>query len=201
MRRSLVVFLLCGICAPLGAQSVDVGYQYARSNTEDARGMHGLGARVRFSPPIDLRYDYVSASNQRLGSFCGVFAPPSCPGPEETEFKTKLQTFSVAARLRVLSHGSFTLFALPEIGWMMNTIERRGLTTLTMTSAHSDAPALGLGLELAATRIGGSAFGGWLGARFRAFAISHPTVPALGSNPYSNLDRLGSLELGVSYGF
>jgi hypothetical protein len=72
---------------------------------------------------------------------------------------------------------------------------------MTLTSSRNDAPGLGVGLELAATRVGGSAFGGWIGARFRAFAISHPNVAAYGAGPLSTLDRLGSLELGVSYGF
>lgn len=194
-KSATLVFLLCGIATPLGAQSIDVGYQYARSNQQDARNMHGFEVRLRFSGPIDLRYDYVSGSNQRFAAPCTF--PPGC-APEVMEFQTGLQTLFVAARLRVLSRGSLMVFVLPEIGWMMGTVEQRGLTSLTMTSSREDAPGAGLGLELAATRIGGSAFGGWIGARFRAFAISHPNVVAYGSYP-STLDRLGAVELGVSY--
>ena len=117
-----VVMLTLGVCSPppLGAQALGAGYQIALSNQIDMRQSNGPGLRVRFRVPIDLRYDYLLADGQRFDSPCGGFIPPNC-GPETINVSSRLHSIFIAARARLLSRGSFDLFALPEVGLVSGT--------------------------------------------------------------------------------
>ncbi len=56
--RGAVMLTLC-VGTTLGAQVFGAGYQIARANQIDMRQSNGVGLRLRFLVPIDLRYDYL----------------------------------------------------------------------------------------------------------------------------------------------
>src|SRR6266550_1520938 len=123
------VMLMLGVCSPLGAQVLGAGYQVARSNQIDMRQSNGLGLRLRLRVPIDLRYDYLITDGQRFDSRCaGGPLPPQC-APETIDYSSRLHSIFIAARARLLSRGSFNLFALPEVGFVSGTIAKRSAAT------------------------------------------------------------------------
>lgn len=199
-RHSVIlrsVILTLTVCSPLSAQTIGVGYQVASSNQIDTRHAGGLGLRVRFRGPIDLRYDYLVADGQRFDYACGGFIPPGCVR-ETINSSSHLHSVFVAARARVLSRGSFNLFALPEIGLVAGTIDNRSVADSSRgISATGGALGAGVGLELSATRVGGGPIGGWIAGRFRGFV--HPGVYSVdGYEPHRGLDWIGSVEFGVT---
>jgi hypothetical protein len=193
----LPVMLLLRISSPLSSQALGAGYQLARSDHHNARDARGLAIRIRLPVPVDLRYDYLAANGERFESPCVGFVPPGCPS-ETVHHSTGLHSIFIAARARLFSFGSFQLIALPELGFVTGTIERRGMTSGKETSASGSAPGAGLSLELAAPRVGGSAFGGWVAMRLRGFV--HPGSYAVdGYEPVRDLNGISSVELGVTY--
>lgn len=192
------VVLTLGVCTPLSAQVVGAAYQVARSDQIDTRAARGLGLRVRFSVPIELRYDYLVAQGQRFDSPCGGFIPPGCD-PETITYASHLHGIFVAARARLLSRGSFHVFVLPEVGLVSGTITKRSAATGEVgASASGSAPGAGAALELSASRVGGTPIGGWIAARLRGFV--HPGAYALDAyDPHRSLNRIGSVELGVTF--
>ena len=197
-RSTLSLFFLAlGVAGPLGAQALGAGYQIARANQIDMRQSGGLGLRLRFRVPIDLRYDYLVADGQRFESPCVGFIPPNCP-PETINSSSRLHSVFIAARARLVSRGSWQLFALPEVGFVSGTIVRTGVTS----GRRSDATGGGLGaggaVELFASRVGGTPIGGWVAARFRGFV--HPGAYAAdGYEPHRGLDWIRSVEFGVTF--
>ena len=192
-----VAMLTLGVSSPLGAQALGAGYQIARANQTDMRQSNGLGLRVRFRVPIDLRYDYLVADGQRFESPCGGFIPPNCP-PETINSSSRLHSVFIAARARLLSRGSFDLFALPEVGFVSGTIVRRGVTSGRGSDATGGALGAGAAVELFASRVGGTPIGGWVAARFRGFV--HPGTSAVdGYEPHRGLDWIRSVEFGVTF--
>lgn len=190
------VLLTLSVSSPLGAQTFGAGYQLARSNHQDLRGSSGLGLRLRFPGPVDVRYDYLTADGQRFDYPCGGFIPPGCV-QETIAYASRLHSLFIAARLRLLSRGSFQLFALPEIGLVSGSIVKRGIASGQGISANGGAPGGGGAVELLASRVGGSPIGGWIAARFRGFV--HPGAYAVdGYEPYRLLDWIGSAEIGVT---
>jgi hypothetical protein len=191
------VILTLGVCSPLGAQVFGAGYQVARANQIDMRQASGPGLRLRFRVPIDLRYDYLITDGQRFDTPCGGFIPPNCP-PETINTSSRLHSVFIAARARLLSRGSFQLFALPEVGIVSGTIVKRGVASGRGTSATGGGLGAGAALELFASRVGGTPIGGWIAARFRKFV--HPgTYAADGYEPHRGLDWIRSVEIGVTF--
>jgi len=196
-----VVMLTLGVCSPplpLGAQALGAGYQIALSNQIDMRQSNGPGLRVRFRVPIDLRYDYLLADGQRFDSPCGGFIPPNC-GPETINVSSRLHSIFIAARARLLSRGSFDLFALPEVGLVSGTIVKRSAATgREGASATGGGLGAGAAVELFAADVGGTPIGGWIAARYRRFV--HPgTYAADGYEPHRGLDWIRSAEIGVTF--
>lgn len=192
------VILTLGVCSPLSAQVVGAGYQVARSDQVDTRASRGLGLRLRLPVPIDLRYDYLAAHGQRFDYPCGGFVPPGCV-PETINYSSHLHSIFVAGRARLLSRGSFHLFALPEVGLASVRIAKRSAATGTQGASGSGS-ILGAGaaLELSASRVGGTPIGGWIAARFRRFVA--PGAYALdGYEPHRQLTQIGSVEFGVTF--
>lgn len=193
------VILTLSVCSPLSAQVVGVGYQVARSDQIDTRGSHGPGLRLRFPVPIELRYDYLAAHGQRFDSPCGGFIPPNC-GPETIDYSSHLHSIFLAARARLFSRGSFHLFALPEVGLAEVMIAKQSATGTQGASASGSILGAGAALELSASRIAGTAIGGWIAARYRRFVA--PGAYALdGYEPHRQLNQIGSVELGVTIAF
>lgn len=145
-----------------------------------------------------MRYDYLLARGQRFDSPCGGFIPPGC-GPETINYSSDLHSIVFAARVRLLSRGSFHLFALPEVGLVSGTIAKRSAADPSRgTAATGSTPGAGAALELAAYRVGGTAWGGWIAARMPGFV--HPGAHAVdGYEPHRSLNRISSVELGVTY--
>jgi hypothetical protein len=141
------IVLLCCFGSPLGAQGIGAGYQIARADQEDTRDARGLGIRIQFRGPIELRYDYLSSAGERFDFPCGGFIPPGCV-QEPIHYSSDLQ-------------------------------------------------GLGAALELSASRLGGTAFGGRIAARARGFALHGPSAPDA-YQPYQQMDWIESLEFGVS---
>jgi len=195
MLRGVLVTL--GVCSPLGAQALGAGYQIARANQIDMRQASGPGLRLRFRVPIDLRYDYLVTDGQRFDTPCGGFIPPNCP-PETINSSSRLHSVFIAARARLLSRGSFHLFALPEVGFVSGTILKRGVASGRGTSATGGGLGAGAAVELFAARVGGTPIGGWVAARFRGFV--HPGAYAVdGYEPHRELDWIRSVEFGVTF--
>ena len=194
-----VVMLTLGVCTPLGAQALGAGYQIARSNEIDMLQSSGPGLRLRFPGPIDLRYDYLLADGQRFDSPCGGFLPPNCP-PETINYSSRLHSIFIAARARLLSRGSFDLYALPEVGLVSGTIVKRSAATgREGASATGGGLGAGAAVELFASRVGGTPLGGWIAARVRRFV--HPGAYAIadGYDPHRDLDWIRSVEIGVTF--
>src|SRR6266446_9765262 len=123
------VMLTLGVCSPLGAQALGAGYQIARANQIDMRQSNGLGLRLRFRVPLDLRYDYLLADGQRFDTPCGGFIiGPGC-ADQTINYSSRLHSIFIAARARLLSRGSFDLYALPEVGLVSGTIVKRSVAT------------------------------------------------------------------------
>jgi hypothetical protein len=180
----------------LGAQAVGVGYQVARSDQPETREARGLSLRVRFHAPIELRYDYLGNEGRRVDYPCGGLIPPDCH-LEPIAYSSSLHSFFIAARAHLASLGSFDLFALPEVGLATGTIEKRSLARDYGISGGGGGVGAGVALELSATRVGGSVFGGWIAGRLRRFA--HQGAYAVdGYEPYRELNQMGSVELGVT---
>ena len=202
-RRPMIilrgVMLTLGVCSPLGAQALGAGYQVARSNQIDMRQSNGPGLRLRFRVPIDLRYDYLFTDGQRFDSRCaGGPLPPQC-APETIDYSSRLHSIFIAARARLLSRGSFSLFALPEVGFVSGTIAKRSAAT-GQEGASATGGGLGAGaaVELFASRVGGTPIGGWIAARVRRFV--HPGTSAVdGYDPHRGLDWIRSVEIGVTF--
>jgi len=196
LRAAILTLIFSG---PLGAQILGAGYQVARSNQIDMLESGGLGLRLRFRGPIDLRYDYLLADGQRFDSRCaGGPLPPSC-APETIDYSSRLHSIFLAARARLLSRGSFQLFALPEVGFVSGTISKRSAAT-GQEGASATGRVLGAGaaVELFASRVGGTPIGGWIAARFRGFV--HPGAVAVdGYEPHRELDWMRSVEIGVTF--
>lgn len=196
MLRALILTLI--FSAPLGAQTLGAGFQIARANQIDMRQSSGPGLRVRFRQPIDLRYDYLITDGQRFDTRCaGGPLPPQC-APETIDYSSRLHSIFIAARARLLSRGSFDLFALPEVGFVSGTISKRSAAT-GQEGASATGGGLGAGaaLELSASRVGGSLIGGWIAARFRGFV--HPGAYAVdGYEPHRELDWIRSVEIGLT---
>jgi hypothetical protein len=192
--RTLI--LLLSIASPLSSQVLGVGYQVARSDQTDTRQAQGPGFRIQPSAIVELRYDYVTADGERLGSVCG-FEPPDCPA-EPFNYSSRLHNIFIAARARLVSFGSFELLLLPEFGMVSATLVRRSVATgRESTSDSGILPGGGAALQLSVSRVGGSVFGGWIAARARVFA--HPGEPAADApDPYGQMNWIRSLELGVS---
>lgn len=189
--------LLLSISGSLSAQAVGVGYQVARTDQSDTREARGPGVRVRFRGPVELRYDYLANDGQRFDYVCGGFIPPDCV-QETIRYSSQLHSLFVAARARLFSLGSFHLAALPELGLVSGTIEKRSVATgRTGASAGGGALGAGVALELSATHVGGSAFGGWVAARIRGLANISP-VAEDAYQPLRELSSIGSVELGVT---
>ena len=201
-RRPLMILrtaiLALSACTPLGAQSVGVGFQIARSNETDMLESAGPGLRVRFRGPIELRYDYLMHEGQRVDSPCGGFIPPEC-GPEPITFSAQLHSLFVAARGRIVSLGSFQLLAIPEVGLATGTVTKRSVAT-GVDGASGGGSGLGMGfaLELSASRVGSSPIGGWIAGRVRGFAAVGP-VAEDGYQPFRALDSIRSVEFGVTW--
>jgi hypothetical protein len=191
------VILTLSICSPLGAQTVGVGYQLARSDQNDMLESGGPGLRVRFKAPVDLRYDYLTSEIERFENPCGGFAPPSC-GPDSLATSTHLHSVFIAARARLVSLGAFHLFALPEAGFVTGKIVKRTVATgQEFTSYTGGALGVGIALELSAARLGGTPVGGWIAARIRHFTPSGP-APADTVRPWYWLDWIRSVEVGLT---
>ncbi len=203
-RRHMIilrgVMLTLGVCSPpLGAQVFGAGYQVARANQIDMRQASGPGLRLRFRVPIDLRYDYLITDGQRFDTPCGGFIlGPGCAN-QTINYSSRLHSVFIAARARLLSRGSFNLFALPEVGFVSGTISKRSATT-GQEGASATGGGLGAGgaVELFAARVGGTPIGGWIAARVRRFV--HPGAYALDAyQPHRELDWIRSAEIGVSF--
>ena len=200
-RRPLFILraaiLTLSVCSPLGAQSVGLGYQVARSNQSDMLESSGPGLRVRFRGPIELRYDYLMHEGQRVDSPCGGFIPPEC-GPEPITYSSHLHSLFVAARARLVSLGSFQLLAVPEIGLASGTVTKRSVATgLEGASGGGGGLGMGFALELSVSRVGGSPIGGWIAGRVRGFAAFGP-VAQDGYEPFRELDSIRSVEVGLT---
>jgi hypothetical protein len=194
-----VAMLTLGVSSPLGAQALGAGYQIARANQIDMLQSGGPGLRVRFRVPIDLRYDYLVADGQRFDSPCGGFIlGPACT-QQTINYSSRLHSIFVAARARLLSGGSFELFALPEIGFVSGTISKRSAATGQL-GASSTGGGLGAGgaVELFASRVGGTPIGGWVAARVRKF-VHLGTYTADAYEPYRGLEWIRSVEFGVTF--
>lgn len=200
-RRPLIILraaiLTLSICSPLGAQSVGLGYQVARSNQSDMLESAGPGLRVRFRGHVELRYDYLMHEGQRVDSPCGGFIPPEC-GPEPITYSSHLHSLFVAARARLVSLGSFQLLVVPEIGLASGTVTKRSVATgFEGASGGGGGLGMGLALELSASRVGGSPIGGWIAGRVRGFTAVGP-VAQDGYEPFRELDSIRSVEIGVT---
>jgi hypothetical protein len=197
-RRSITAVLLAlGTCSSLGAQAVGVGYQLARTDQSDTREARGPGLRVRFRGPVELRYDYLANDGERFDYPCGGFVPPGCV-QETIHYSSRLHSIVVAGRAALFSRGSFHLAALPELGLVTGTVEKRSVATgITGASGGGGGLSVGVALELSATRVGGSAFGGWVAARVRGIANISPEAQDA-YQPLRQLSSIGSLELGVT---
>src|SRR4051812_22010387 len=104
-RHPPVILALC-VCGPLslGAQSLGIGYQIARSNQIDRREANGPSVRLRFPgrARIELRYDYLGSDGRRFDTPCGGFILPNC-GPEPIEYSSNLHNLFIAVRASLLS--------------------------------------------------------------------------------------------------
>ena len=189
------VILTLSVCSPLGAQFVGAGYQVARSDQIDSRKLQGPGLRFLVGP-IDLRYDYLVGDGQRFDYPCGGFIPPGCVR-ETINYSSTLHSIFVAARAHLLSRGSFDLFALPEVGLADVTIAKQSTTGPRGTSGGGRLLGAGATLELSASRVGGTAIGGWIAARYRRF-VAPGAYAVDGYEPYRQLNGIGSVELGVT---
>ena len=195
-----VVMLTLGVGTPLGAQALGAGYQIARSNEIDMLQSSGPGLRLRFPGPIDLRYDYLITDGQRFDTPCGGFIlGPGCAN-QTINYSSRLHSVFIAARARLLSRGSFDLFALPEVGFVSGTISKRSAAT-GQEGASATGGGLGAGaaVELFASRVGGTPLGGWIAARVRRFV--HPGAYAIadGYDPHRHLEWIRSVEIGVTF--
>ena len=191
-----VILALC-LSSPLGAQTVGIGYQLARSDQNDMLESGGPGLRVRFKAPVDLRYDYLTSEFERFENPCGGFAPPSC-GPDSLATTTHLHSVFIAVRGRLVSVGAFHLFALPEAGFVTGKIAKRTVATgQEFASYTGGALGVGIALELSAARVGGTPVGGWIAARIRHFTPSS-SPPADTVQPWYWLDWIRSVEFGVT---
>ncbi len=202
-RRPMIilrgVMLTLGVCTPLGAQAFGAGYQIARANQIDIGQASGPGLRLRFRVPIDLRYDYLITDGQRFDTPCGGFIlGPACAN-QTINYSSRLHSIFIAARARLLSSGSFNLFALPEVGFVSGTISKRSAATgQEGASATGGGLGAGAGLELSATRVGGTPIGGWIAARVRRFV--HPGAFAADVyEPHRGLEWIRSVEIGVTF--
>jgi hypothetical protein len=197
-RRSIILVLLAlSISTALSAQAVGVGYQVARTDQSDIREARGPGLRVRFRGPVELRYDYLSNDGQRFDYPCGGFIPPECV-QETIHYSSQLHGLFVAARAPLISLGSFHLAALPELGLVTGTIEKRSVATgIAGASGGGSALGVGVSLELSATHLGGTAFGGWVAARLRALA-DIGMVAEDAYQPLRQLSQISSVELGLT---
>jgi len=191
-----VMLTLC-VCSPLGAQVLGAGYQVARSNQIDMRESGGFSLRLRSRGPIELRYDYLLADGQRFDYPCGGFIPPGCV-QQTINYSSRLHGIFIAVRAPLLSRGSFQLLALPEAGIVFGTIVMRSAATGQVgASATGGALGAGAGVELSASRVGGTPIGGWIAARVRGFV--HPGAVAQdGYEPHRELDWIRSVEVGVT---
>lgn len=191
-----VILTLC-VCSPLNAQFVGAGFQVVRSDQKDMRGSRGPGLRFGFGP-IDLRYDYLVAHGQRFDYPCGGFIPPGCV-QETIDYSSHVHSIFLGARARLLSRGSFDLFVLPEVGLTSGTFARQSVATPTRgVSGGGYNLGAGAALELAASRLRGTAIGGWIAARFRGF-VAPGAYAVDGFEPHRQQHWIGSVELGVRY--
>ena len=202
-RRPMIilrgVMLTLGVCSPLGAQSFGAGYQIARANQIDIGQASGPGLRLRFRVPIDLRYDYLITDGQRFDTPCGDFIlRPACAN-QTINYSSRLHSVFIAARARLLSRGSFNLFALPEVGFVSGTISKRSAAT-GQEGASATGGGLGAGgaVELFAARVGGTPIGGWIAARVRGFVHPGAYIPEA-YHPHRGLDWIRSVEMGVTF--
>jgi len=194
-----VMMLTLGVCSPLGAQALGVGFQITRANEIDMRQASGPGLRLRLRVPIDLRYDYLLADGQRFDSPCGGFIiGPGC-ADQTINYSSRLHSIFIAARARLLSRGSFSLFALPEVGFVSGTISKRSAAT-GQEGASATGGGLGAGaaVELYAARVGGTQLGGWIAARVRRFVHPGAYIPE-GYEPHRGLDWIRSVEIGLTF--
>ena len=196
---SSVLLTLC-VCSSLRAQVIGFGYEVARANQIDMREAGGLGLRVRFRGPIDLRYDYLVTDGRRFDTPCGgfIFDSPQCAA-QTINYASRLHNIFIAVRARLLSRGAFELIALPEVGFVTGTISKRSAATgQEWAAATGGGLGAGASLELSATRVGGGQLGGWIAARFRGFI--HPgTTVVDGYEPHRELDWIRSVEVGVTF--
>ena len=202
-RRPMIilhgVILMLGVCSPLGAQSFGAGYQIARANQIDIGQASGPGLRLRFRVPIDLRYDYLITDGLRFDTPCGGFIlRPACAN-QTINYSSRLHSVFIAARARLLSRGSFNLFALPEVGFVSGTISKRSAAT-GQEGASATGGGLGAGgaVELFAARVGGTPIGGWIAARVRGFVHPGAYIPEA-YHPHRELDWIRSVEMGVTF--
>jgi hypothetical protein len=146
-----------------------------------------------------LRYDYLVADGQRFDSPCGGFITGPACSQQTINYSSRLHSIFIAARARVLSRGSFELFALPEVGFVSGTISKRSAAT-GQVGASSTGGGLGAGgaVELFASRVGGTPIGGWVAARVRRFV--HPgAYVADAYDPHRGLEWIRSVEFGVTF--
>jgi hypothetical protein len=200
-RRPLdtLLFLIVAfsVPSPLGAQAVGVGYQLARSDATNMLKSGGPGLRLRLRGPIDLRYDYLLTDGERVDYLYGGFLPPESV-PEPITYSTRLHTLFIAARARLLSHGSLQLLALPELGLWKGTVTKRSVATGQETAPGGGGWGAGIALELSAFHIRGSPIGGWVAARLRTFVPGMRAEDA--DEPLWDLESIRSLEIGLTYG-
>jgi len=192
-----VILALC-VCSPLSAQFVGAGFQVVRSDQIDMRGSRGPALRFGFGP-IDLRYDYLVAHGQRFDYPCGGgFIPPGCV-QETIDYSSHVHSIFLGARARLLSRGSFDLFVLPEVGLTSGTFAKQSTTGPQSASSSGYNLGAGAAVELAASRLRGTAIGGWIAARFRGF-VAPGSYAVDGFEPHRQQHWIGSVELGVRYG-
>jgi len=199
MRTLRMLLLAFALCDTLDAQVLGVGYQKVQSDQIDMRDMSGAGLRIRFGRPIDVRYDYYSASGQRFDTPCGGFIPPDC-GPEVMDYSSYLHSFSIAGRIDALPGRPFHVYLLPEAGMVLGKITKRGVASGKGASSTGGALGVGGAVELSAASFKNTPLGGWIALRYRRFFAPGPE--ALDAyEPHRDLNWIRSAELGLVFSF
>ena len=179
--------IVCGVavftfalCDVLSAQTVGLGYQVAQTDLSEIPELHGAGLRIPLNRTIAFRYDYLRASPSYLHAiFAGV-------------------------RMPLIERGAFSMALVPEAGIVHGRIFAKvscvGCIPIHGTDAKGTEPGIGGGLELSATAFGRSQLGGWAALRYRAI-ISRGYAKDDRYDPFLDLDRIRSIEFGLTYAF
>jgi hypothetical protein len=162
------------------AQTVGLGYQVAQTDLAEIPELYGAGLRIPLNRTIAVRYDYLRAS-------------PSY-----------LHTIFAGLRIPLIERGAFTMAIVPEAGIVHGRIFAEvtcaDCIPIHGTDAKGTKPGAGAGLELSATALGRSQLGGWVALRYRAMVPSgSPKTDRY--DPFLELDRIGSIEFGLTYAF